>query len=127
MTIKIDTKFLALTLIILLTEIAIAYYLKNGFIRFTVGDFLASILVYCGLKSIFKIHCIQASIWALAISFCIEFAQLTNLLDTLHLKHNKIASIVLGSHFSIADLVAYTLGIITIYFIDTNYITNENN
>lgn len=53
MTIKIDTKFLALTLIILLTEIAIAYYLKNGFIRFTVGDFLASILVYCGLKSIF--------------------------------------------------------------------------
>ena len=77
MTVKIDTKFLALTLIILLTEIAIAYYLKNGFIRFTVGDFLASILVYCGLKSIFKIHCIQASIWALAISFCIEFAKPT--------------------------------------------------
>ena len=127
MTVKLNLKFLALTLVILITEIAIAYCLKSGFVRYTVGDFLASILVYCALLSVLNIKSITAAIWALSLSFSIEFAQLIGLLDILNIKHIKIASILLGSHFSITDLLAYTLGIITIYFIDITYINNENN
>jgi len=127
MTVKLNLKFLALTLVILITEFAIAYYLKSGFVRYTIGDFLASILVYCALLSVLNIKSITAAIWALSLSFSIEFAQLIGLLDILNIKYIKIASILLGSHFSIADLLAYTLGIITIYFIDITYIKNENN
>ncbi|QXP59931.1 DUF2809 domain-containing protein [Olleya sp. HaHaR_3_96] len=126
MTLKFNPLFTLLTFTLLIIEIAIAYFLKDGFIRFTVGDFLASILVYCAIKSIFKMKAIQIAITALIISFTIEFAQLINLLDFLNLRTNKLASIVLGSHFSIEDLIAYALGIITIYFIDITYISNEN-
>ena len=126
MALKFNRLFSALTVIILITEIAIACFLKDGFIRYTVGDFLASILVYCAIRSCCSTKAVQVAITALIISFIIEFAQLFNLLDLLNLRANKIASIILGSHFSIEDLIAYTLGIITIYFIDITYISNEN-
>ncbi|QCE41847.1 DUF2809 domain-containing protein [Psychroserpens sp. NJDZ02] len=126
MTLKFNPLFTLLTFALLLIEIAIAYFLKDGFIRFTVGDFLASILVYCAIKSVIKMKAIQIALTALIISFTIEFAQLINLLDLLNLRTNKLASIILGSHFSIEDLIAYALGIITIYFIDITYLSNEN-
>ena len=126
MTLKFNPLFTLLTFALLLIEIAIAYFLKDGFIRFTVGDFLASILVYCAIKSVIKTTAIQIALTALIISFTIEFAQLINLLDLLNLRTNKLASIILGSHFSIEDLIAYALGIITIYFIDITYLSNEN-
>ena len=127
MLLKFNPIYLILTVAILLTEIAIAFFIKDGFIRFTVGDYLASILVYCSIKTVIKMRPITAAIIALTISFCIEFAQLINLLDILNLRSNKIASIILGSHFSIEDLIAYTLGIISIYFIDKMYISNYEN
>lgn len=126
MTLKFNPLFTVLTVILLITEITIAYFLKDGFIRYTVGDFLASILVYCGIRSFCNTKALRVAITALIISFVIEFAQLFNLLDLLNLRTNKIASIILGSHFSIEDLIAYALGIITIYFIDLTYISNEN-
>lgn len=127
MSLKFNPIFFALTITLLVTEISIAYFLNSGFIRFTLGDFLASILVYCAIKTIFKTSTITVAIIALLISFSIEFAQLANLLDYLNLRHNTITSIILGSHFSVQDLIAYALGIITIYFIDINYITTHEN
>ena len=127
MSLKFNPIFFALTITLLVTEISIAYFLNSGFIRFTLGDFLASILVYCAIKTIFKTSTITVAIIALIISFSIEFAQLANLLDYLKLRHNTITSIILGSHFSVQDLIAYALGIITIYFVDINYITTHEN
>lgn len=46
MSLKFNLIFFALTITLLVTEISIAYFLNSGFIRFTLGDFLASILVY---------------------------------------------------------------------------------
>ena len=86
MALKFNRLFSALSIILLITEIAIAYFLKDGFIRFTVGDFLASILVYCAIKSVIKTTAIQIALTALIISFTIEFAQLINLLDLLNLR-----------------------------------------
>jgi len=127
MSLKFNPIFFALTITLLVTEISIAYFLNSGFIRFTLGDFLASILVYCAIKTIFKTSTITVAIIALIISFSIEFAQLANLLDYLNLRHNTLTSIILGRHFSVQDLIAYALGIITIYFVDINYITTHEN
>ncbi|WP_054851783.1 DUF2809 domain-containing protein [Olleya sp. ITB9] len=127
MSLKFNPIFFALTITLLVTEISIAYFLNSGFIRFTLGDFLSSILVYCAIKTIFKTSTITVAIIALIISFSIEFAQLANLLDYLDLRHNTLTSIILGSHFSVQDLIAYALGIITIYFVDINYITTHEN
>jgi hypothetical protein len=41
-----------------------------------------------------------------------------NLLSHLNLQNNTIAKLVLGSTFQTSDLIAYTLGIITVLIIE---------
>lgn len=98
-------------IILLLVEIAIAIFLKDGFIRFTFGDFLVVILLYCFLKSFLKMKSVNVAIVVLAIAFVIEFSQLANLLELIKLKNNKLAATIFGTSFSIQDLIAYTLGV----------------
>ncbi|WP_299890707.1 DUF2809 domain-containing protein [uncultured Lacinutrix sp.] len=115
---------------LLLIEIAIALLLKSGFIRHTFGDFLVVILLYCLIKSFVNIKSFYASIIVLIIAYTIEFLQLFNILDYLNLRNHKIISIILGTSFSIQDLIAYTLGIVFILFIDLiiiKKIKNESN
>lgn len=108
----------AITISLLLVDISIALYIKTGFIRHVFGDFLVVILLFYAFKTIFKWKSITIAITVLAIAYAIEFLQRFNMLTFLHLNNNKLASIILGSTFSVEDLVAYTLGIVTVLIID---------
>lgn len=103
---------------LLLIEIAIALFLKTGFIRHTVGDFLVVILLYCFIKSFMDIKPILLAITVLIIAFIIEFLQLANILDLLNLRENTFISTVFGTSFSIQDLIAYTLGVVFVFASD---------
>jgi len=115
---KLNKTCLALAILFLLTEILIAVYLKTGFIRYTVGDFLSTILLYCFFKSFLKIDYFKLGAGVLVFAFLIEFAQYFNLLKLLNLEHYKLLKIILGSTFQVGDLVAYTFGIITVLTIE---------
>ncbi len=99
-------------------EAGIAYYLKSGFIRHTVGDFLVVILIYCFFRSFLKAYAIILGIVTLGIAYSVEFLQLTPFLEALGLQQNKWANLIFGNSFSIQDLVAYTLGIVIVLLID---------
>lgn len=114
MKLKFKSYYFIAFILLFIIEALIAKYLKDGFIRHTFGDFLVVILLYCFLKSFLNYKSYQVALVVFIISFLIEFLQLTNFLELLHLEQNKLAKIVLGSTFSISDLVAYTLGIISI-------------
>jgi len=103
-------------------EVAIAYYLKSGFIRHTVGDFLVVILVYCFLRSFIQTKPIYIAVITLWIAYIIELLQRTTFLEVLGLKDNYWANLILGNSFSIEDLVAYTFGVLVIFFIDRHTI-----
>lgn len=118
MKFKTNTVYLTISGIFLFTEICIAVFLTDGFIRHTFGDFLAVILLYCIIRSFIEANPIYIAISVLIFAFIIEFAQLFNLLDHLDLRQNKIVTIILGSTFHISDLIAYTLGTMAILFID---------
>lgn len=107
--------FIAFVLL-LLTEILLTK--TTGFIRHTFGDFLVVILVYCFIKSFFDIAPIKLGLGVLLLSYCVEFLQLTSFLSILKLEKNKTANLIFGNTFSIGDLIAYTIGVITIIFID---------
>ena len=111
--------------ILLLTETAIALFLKSGFIRHTFGDFLVVILLYCFIKSFIKTKPIAIALIVLLIAYAIEFLQLYNILDYIGLRDNKFVSIVLGTSFSIEDLIAYSLGVICMVSIDLLIIKNR--
>ena len=119
MTIKFNKSFFASSLMLLSIEICIAAFLTEGFVRHTFGDFLVVILMYCAVRSIVKVKPTTIAFGVLAVAFLIEFLQLFNLLDYLNLRDHQFAIIILGSTFEITDLIAYTLGVITIFLIDT--------
>lgn len=115
---KLSKTYLLLTLLLFTIEALIAIYLKTGFIRHTVGDYLCVILLYCFFKSFMEGHHYKIAILVLVIAFCIEFLQLTNYLALFNLQKNRLANLILGSTFEISDLVAYSLGIITVIIVE---------
>lgn len=121
MKLKFNDTYFVLFIVLLFTEIAIAVCLQTGFIRHTFGDYLVTILMYCFFQSFFKMNPINLGISVLAFSFVIEFYQLINILEILNLHNNKIISIILGSTFQFTDLIAYTLGIVTVLIVEYKF------
>ncbi len=120
---KFQPYYFAVFYSLLLVEIAIALLLKGGFIRHTFGDFLAVIVLYCLIKSFLDIKPIPLALIVLVIAFAIEFLQLANVLEHLSLNNNKFIATVLGTSFSVQDLIAYTLG--TVFILITDIIINK--
>lgn len=114
MKFKFNLPYFIAFLILFVIEALIAIYFKDGFIRHTFGDYLVVILLYCFFKSFIKDKSYQIALVVFIISYTVEFLQLFNLLEFLHLQNNSLAKIMLGSTFHISDLIAYTLGIITV-------------
>ena len=111
--------------VLLLVEISIALWVRDDFIRPYLGDFLVVILIYSFLMSIFpKLSISKALIIVLVFSFSVEFFQLINIVEILNFQPPKIIMIVLGSSFSLGDLLAYSLGIPFILGIE--YIFNRS-
>ncbi|WP_055443044.1 DUF2809 domain-containing protein [Lacinutrix himadriensis] len=114
MKLQCNKTYLIASIILFIVEVLIAIFLKDGFIRHTFGDYLAVILLYCMFKSCITTKPFYIAIVVLIISYGIEFLQLTNFLEITNLDNNKLAKIILGSTFSLSDLIAYTLGFISI-------------
>lgn len=118
MILKINKYYLVVTAILFLFEALIAYYLKTGFVRHTFGDYLIVILIYCFIKIFIEgySNVIAMSVWGFA--FIIEFSQLFGLIEILNPNNNSVLKLLLGSTFQATDLVAYTLGILTVLIIE---------
>lgn len=120
---KLNKSYFIILLSLLIIEALIAIYLNTGFIRYTFGDFLATILLFSLVRSFIKVNAIKLGILVLVIAFIIEFAQLFGILELLDIQ-NKLIRIILGTSFQISDLLAYTLGVITIVIIDLKILKN---
>jgi hypothetical protein len=58
-----------------------------------------------------------AAAGVLLFAYLIETLQYFDLVGKLGLKHSRIANIVIGNSFAWLDIIAYTLGIITIVIV----------
>ena len=107
--------YLLLAILVFAIEVSIAVFVHDGFVRPYVGDVLVVVLLYCLLKSFVSIPVFRACIIVLFVAFAIEAAQAVNLVHRLGLGHLAIARTVLGTSFSWADLVCYTIGLAGVY------------
>lgn len=114
---KIKVKYLIISCVILIIEITIALLVNDQFIRPIFGDYLASILVFYLLATFLKTDLNKIAILSLLISYIIEFLQYLHILELLHLGKIKILNILLGNSFSWTNMLAYTLGIMTVTLI----------
>ncbi len=125
MKLKFNITYAIIALIIFIIEVLIALFLKGGFIRHTFGDYLVVVLIYCALKAIFHIKTLYAVIAVWIFAFAVEFLQLTNILHYFGLEHNTVAKIVFGTTFHVSDLIAYSLGCISIFIVEHYKTTNS--
>ena len=113
-----NPKYFLLTILLFVTEVLIAVYLHDGFIRPYFGDFLVVILIYCFVKSFANIPVIKTAVGVLLFSYFVEMTQYFKLVKWLGLQHSKLAVVVLGNAFAWTDMVAYTLGIGAILLVE---------
>lgn len=110
--------YFLLTIVLLVIEFLIGIYVHDSFIRPFFGDYLVVILIYTFILSFFEFNETKTALGVLLFSFVIEFLQYFKLVSILGLQHNKIACIVIGTSFSVYDLLSYLLGIMTVLVIE---------
>ena len=106
--------YFVITLLLFAVEILIALFAHDQFIRPYAGDFLVVIFLYCLIKSFFSAPVLPTALAVLLFSYLIETSQYFNLAYHLGLDRSKIALLILGNYFAWNDILAYTLGMITV-------------
>lgn len=96
--------------LILAVELAIARFAHDRFVRPFVGDVLAVIGVFCGLRALLRASWPAAAIAAVALGFVIEGLQALALPARLGIAPGNAVGVVLGSTFDPLDLLAYAVG-----------------
>jgi hypothetical protein len=111
-------RYFFFALILFLVEVFIALYVHDGFVRPYVGDYLVVMLIYCAVRTFIKISPVKLAIGVLLFSYVIEVLQFFSIVDRLGLSNNKLAKTVIGYGFEWIDLLAYTLGIVTVLILE---------
>ncbi|MBQ3915893.1 MAG: DUF2809 domain-containing protein [Ruminococcus sp.] len=104
--------YIGVFLVLLIIEVLIALFIKGGFIRYYLGDVIVVWVCYC-FAQIFLggKHNIKTAIGVLIFAFITEFLQGINIVDKLGLGGSAFFRTLIGTKFSLEDLVCYTVGI----------------
>ena len=104
------------SLLLFVAELLIGMY-THGFVRNYIGDVLVVILIYTLFRTVSP-EKPKASFLLptciLIFAFAVEFLQLWGFCDRFGIE-NRLLRIIIGTGFSIEDLVSYTVGIIPCY------------
>jgi len=112
---KFNPIYFTLTIALFITEILIALFVHDRFIRPYLGDVLVVILLYWFVQSFFNLRVKTAAFSVLAFAFIIEFLQFLNIVEKLSLEKSKLARTVIGTSFSWIDLLTYAIGIAIVF------------
>ena len=123
---RFDKKSFLIAVVIFIIEVLIALYITDNFIRPYVGDVLVVILIYYFVKAFVNIGIWPLAVATLLFSYLIETLQYFQFVKVIGLGDNKLANIVIGNYFAWEDMIAYTIGITIVVFIETYFIKTQN-
>ena len=103
---------------LLATEIVIALFVNDAFVRPYVGDMLVTLLLCCLCRVIVPNNVRMLPIYVFIFAAAVEIGQYFDLVALLGLENNRILSIALGRTFSWLDLICYAVGCAAAYFLD---------
>jgi len=113
-------KYFLISILLLVVEILIALFANDNFIRPIFGDYLAVIFLIYLFAAFLNFSKINLAIATLLIAYILEGLQYIQFLKLLGLEKCKILNIVVGNSFSWTDLLAYTLGFVTVLLIHSS-------
>lgn len=117
-----NKKYFLFAVLLFIAEVLIALFVRDRFIRPYFGDYLVVILLYCAVKAFIKAAPLKVAAGVLLFSYTIEVLQYFSIVDRLGLTDHIIARTVIGYGFEWWDLLAYTLGIVTVLILERVFI-----
>lgn len=121
LTYAVLASFLFISEVIIATKLNDFHYIRHYF-----GDFLVVILLYFMVQTAVNINPKPLAISILIFATLLEITQYFHLADVLGLAQGGILRIVIGTSFSVSDLVMYALGCWVVYLLDILIIKNKN-
>jgi hypothetical protein len=112
-----NKQYFSLTLLLFAIEIMIAKYVHDDFVRPYIGDMLVVILIYCFAKTFINTKLIPTAMLVLLFAYFIEALQYFKIVNILGLQQYKLARIIIGTSFSLLDILMYTIGIGIVIFV----------
>ena len=103
---------------LLATEIVIALFVNDVFVRPYVGDMLVTLLLCCLFRVIVPNSVRLLPVYLFVFATCVEIGQYFDLVALLGLENIRILSIALGRTFSWLDLGCYAVGCVAAFFLD---------
>ena len=119
---QFNSRYFLTFLLLFSSEVCIAVFSKNHFIRYFIGDVLVVALLYCFIRSFIENSIYKTIIAVLAFSFLIEALQYINFIEYIGLKKYQLAKLILGTTFSWGDMLAYTIGALLIVFFEKLFV-----
>ena len=107
---KLRITYAVLFVALFLTEVLIALFVHDSFIRPYIGDVLV-VIVICAFLRVFipdKIRLLPVFVTLFAVA--VEGLQYFDFVDLVGLSDNKIISTVIGRTFDLKDIICYTVG-----------------
>lgn len=123
----LNKKYFLIAVVLFVVEVLIALFVNDRIIRPYVGDYLVVILLYCAVRSVIDTTINNAAIGVLIFAYAVEVLQYLNLVARLGLANNTFANVVIGNRFEWIDILAYTLGIVTVVILERKPMNTERN
>lgn len=118
---RFSWKYFSWTILLFAIEVCIALFVNDRIIRPYIGDLLVVILIYCFVKSFLNISVWAAAISVLIFSYLVEILQYFEVVKLLGLDHSHSARVIIGTTFNWIDILAYTLGILVVLFVENRW------
>lgn len=103
-----------ITTILFVTEVLIAKYAHDDFIRPYVGDVLVVILIYCFVRTFLNTAVFTTAFCVLFFAYGIETLQYFQIVKLIGLQDSKLANVIIGNYFTWVDILSYTIGFMII-------------
>ena len=102
--------YLAATLIIFLTELLIALFVRDRFVRPYVGDMLVVVLIYTFIRVFLPEKPRVLPVYVLMFSTAVELMQGLRIVEALGLQNDPFFSVLIGTTFDPKDIACYAVG-----------------
>ena len=115
---KLRITYFLLFFVLLLTEVLIALFVRDRFVRPYIGDVLVTMLICSFIRIFFPNKLSLLSVYVFAFAALVEIGQYFRLVKILGLEQSTFFRTVLGTTFSLADLICYAAGCALFFGID---------
>lgn len=102
-------------LVLFLIEVFIALFVRDQFIRPFVGDVLVTMLICCFVRIFLPTGIRLLPIYVFLFAAAVEIGQYFNFVKLLGLSDSRFFSTLLGTSFSVHDLLCYAVGCVIFF------------